>query len=276
MSPRERHAIRNTRLKYAARAPNFVIAGSATQAAGLPNHGTAVPRERLCRIEWRGVLPSLGSAVHRQRRQSTGNPPAASHLMAAGRTHYFRRRSRAVRKRRVWRGERRADFPSQRGPIRKSALGSRSCGRFCPTHAVDSKGVHDRLEKTEKMHKFSRFGVFCPSNQACGRPSGTHRVTPAKGLLGATKGNETERDAWFGAPTRAVIGGFFMRHPRALPATTLSADRKNFANCSSSDRFGSAGRDRSALFPRSGMSVASLFVTRVADPSAQPGNEETV
>ncbi len=174
----------------------------------------------------------------------------------------------------VWRGP--IGLPGRSGRIRKSALGSRSCGCFCSNDAVDSLGVHDRLEKTEKMHKFSRFGVFYPSNQACGRPSGTDRVFPAKDLLGAKTGNETERDARFGAPTRAVMGGFLMQHPRTPPAIALSADRRSLANCSSIGRSGSARRDRSAAAQRSGMGVASLFVTRVADPSAQPGNEETV
>jgi hypothetical protein len=166
--------------------------------------------------------------------------------------------------------------PGRSGRIRKSALGSRSCGRFCSADAVDSLGVHDRLEKTEKMHKFSGFGVFCPPNQACGRPSGTTREIPAKDRLGATTGNEVERDARFGAPTRAVMGGFLMQHPRTPPAIALSADRRSLANRASVSRFGSIGRGRSAVFPRSGMSVASLFVIRVADPSAQPVNEETV
>ena len=141
---------------------------------------------------------------------------------------------------------------------------------------VDSVGSHDRLEKTEKMHKFNRFGVFCPPNQACGRPSGTIRVIPAKDRLGAKTGNEVERDARFGAPTRAVMGGFLMQHPRTPPAIALSADRRSLANSASVSRFGSTGRDRSAVFPRSGMSVASLFVIRVAVPSAQPVNEEAV
>ena len=276
MSLCECRVIRNTRLKYAAREPYFVIARSATRAAGLPNHGIAVPRDFHCRRERRRGLPSPGSAVNRQSRQSAGNPQAASHLMAAGHAQLSGAQLRGTRRRPTSRRRGPVGLPWHRGRIRKSALGSRSCGPFCPANAVDSIGAHDRLEKTEKMHKFSRFGVFCPSNQACGCPSGTHRVTPANDLLGATKGNETERDAWFGAPTRAVIGGFLMQYPRALPATALSADRKSLANRPSADRFGSAGRDRSALFPTSGMSVASLFVTRVADPSAQPGNEEAV
>ena len=276
MSRCERRVIRNTRLKYAAREPYFVIARSATRATGLPNHGVAVPRDFHCRRERRGELPPSESAVNRQSRQSAGNPQAASHLMAAGHAQLSGAQLRGTRRRPTSRRRGPVGLPWHCGRIRKSALGSRSCGPFCPANAVDSIGAHDRLEKTEKMHKFSRFGVSYPSNQACGRPSGTDRVFPAKDLLGAKTGNETERDARFGAPTRVVMGGFLMQHPRAVPATALSADRKTPANCSSADRFGSAGRDRSALFPWSGTSVASLFVTRVADPSVQLGNEEAV
>jgi hypothetical protein len=221
-------------------------------------------------------LPSPGSAVNRHSCQPTGNPEAASHLVAAGGTQFLGVRSRPIGQRWTRRGNDRIDPPKPRRQIRKSALGSRSCGAFCPVAAVDSRGPHDRIEKTEKMHKFSRFGGFCPSNHACGRPSGTDRVVPARDLLGANTGNETERDARFGAPTRTVMGGFRMQHPPALHATTLSADRRSLANCSFADRFGSAGPDQSALSPRSGMGVASLFVRRIADPSALPANEEAV
>jgi hypothetical protein len=158
----------------------------------------------------------------------------------------------------------------------KSALSSRGCGPFCPTDAVDSVGVHDKLEKAKKMPKFNRFGDFTPSDPASERPSWTYRSTAGKDLPSAAMGNETERGARFGAPTRAVMGGFFMQHPRALPATTLSADRKSRANRRPADRFALAGRNRSATPLGSGMGVASLFVIRVADPSAQPGNEEAV
>ena len=276
MRLRKRREIRNTRPKYAAREPYFVIARSATRAAGFAKHGIAVPQERHCRREWRGVLPSPRSAVNRQSRQPAGNPKAASHLVAAGRAHLFGARSRAIRRGRIGRCGDPIGQPKYRRRIRKSALGARSCGRFCPGNAVDSRGAHDKLEKTEKMHNFSRFGVFRPSNQACERPSGTCCAFPTKDLLGANTGNEVERDAKFGAPTRAVMGGFLMQHPRASHAKALSAGRRSLANCSSADRFGSAGRDRPALSPRSGMSVAGLFVIRVADPSALPGNEEAV
>jgi hypothetical protein len=70
----------------------------------------------------------------------------------------------------VWRGP--IGLPDHSGRIRKSALGSRSCGLFCSEDAVDSLGVHDRLEKTEKMHKFNRFGVFCPPIRRAGAQAG--------------------------------------------------------------------------------------------------------
>jgi hypothetical protein len=217
---------------------------------------------------------------HRRLTDGTVNQPATRRqlriLWRQVTRSFFGARSRARRTSQRSRGGNPSDAARHRGRIGKSALQSRGCGRLCPTGAVVSVGVHDKLEKAKKMHKFNRFGDFFTSDPALERPSCTYRSTAGKDLPSAGMGNETERCARFGAPTRAVMGGFFMQHPRALPATTLSADRKSRANRWPADRFALAGRNRSATPLGSGMGVASLFVIRVADPSAQPGNEEAI
>jgi hypothetical protein len=65
---------------------------------------------------------------------------------------------------------------------RKSALESRGCSHFCPTVAVDTAELHDKIRKAQKMHKFNKFGVFSPPS----RRGGT-RAEPTAAFLRSTR-----------------------------------------------------------------------------------------
>jgi hypothetical protein len=83
---------------------------------------------------------------------------------------------------------------------RKSALESRGCSHFCPTVAVDTAELHDKIRKAQKMHKFNKFGVFSPPQQAWWYSRGAHRSVPAE----HTQESEPERHA--GRSTRSRGG----------------------------------------------------------------------
>ncbi len=44
--------------------------------------------------------------------------------------------------------------------MNKSALGSRSCSRFCPAAAVDTPGPHDKLEKRKRCTNSMSSALF--------------------------------------------------------------------------------------------------------------------
>jgi hypothetical protein len=156
----------------------------------------------------------------------------------------------------------------------KSALDSRSCSCFCPAAAVDTTRPHDRLEKAQKMHKFNKFGVTSPLHQARWHSRRVHREVPAEHARGSGFGRRGRVIDEVSGQIRTHVDGFGMQQSPRLCATTLSASGKGLAN--SSLRVGSKAtwRHRTSLSPRSGMGVAVIFAMRVADPSAQPGQEE--
>ena len=158
--------------------------------------------------------------------------------------------------------------------MNKSALGSRSCRSFCPSAAVDTTGPHDRLAKAQKMHEFNKFGVTSPLHQARWYSRRVHRGAPAEHARGSEYGRRGRVIDEVSGQTRTHVDGYGMQQLPRRCATTLSASGNRFANPSLRAHSEATSRHRASLSPRSGMSVAVICAMRVADPSAQPGQEE--
>ncbi len=215
--------------------------------------------------------------MYRRSRQGAGRPEATSHQTAAPRArpdrvdHKIFQRAEPVRPH---------TFPPPRscagrsGSATKSALGSRSCGCFCPAAAVDTTGPHDKLEKAQKMHKFNKFGVTSPLHQARWHSRRVHRGVPAEHVRGSEYGRRNRVIDEVSGQTRTHVDGFGMQQSPGLCAITLSASGKRRANPSLRIRSEATWQHRTSLSPRSGMSVAEVSAMRVADRSAQPGQEE--
>jgi hypothetical protein len=215
--------------------------------------------------------------VCRRSRQRAGGSEAASHQTAAPRARSDRVDHKIFECAKPVRPRGRPPPGSRAGrsaPTTKSALGSRSCSRFCPAAAVDTTGPHDKLEKAQKMHKFNKFGVTSPPHQARWHSRRVHREVPAEHARGSGFGRRGRVIDEISGQTRTHMDGFGMQQSPRLCATTLSACGKKLANLSLRVGSKAAWRHRTSLSPRSGMGVAVIFAMRVADPSAQPGQED--
>lgn len=156
----------------------------------------------------------------------------------------------------------------------KSALGSRSCDRFCPAAAVDTTGPHDRLEKAQKMHEFNKFGGTSPLLQARRQSRRVRRGVPAEHACGSEYGRRGRVIDEVSGRIRTHVDGFGMQRSPGLCAAPLSASGKRRTNPPLNVWSRAASQHRTSLSPRSGMGVAVISAMRVADPSAQPGQEE--
>jgi len=160
------------------------------------------------------------------------------------------------------------------GSTPKSALVSRSCGCFCPAAAVDTTGPHDRLEKAQKMHEFNKFGVTSPLHPARWHSRRVRSGVPAEYARGSEYGRRGRVIDEVSGQTRTHVDGFGMQQPPELCAITLSASGKRLSNPLLRVRSEATQQHRTSLSLRYGMGVAMTSAMRVADPSAQPGQEE--
>ena len=216
-------------------------------------------------------------AVYRRSRQGAGSSEATSHQTAAPRDRSDRVDHKIFKCAKPVCPRGRPPPGSRAGrsaPTTKSALGSRSCSRFCPAAAVDTTGPHDKLEKAQKMHKFNKFGVTSPLHQARWHSRKVHRGVPTEHVHGSECGRRGRVIDEVSGQTRTYVDGFGMQQSPGLCATTLSASGKRRANPSLRVRSVAIWQHRAPLSPRSGMGVAVIFAMRVADPSAQPGQED--
>jgi len=78
------------------------------------------------------------------------------------------------------------DLPTGRaGATNKSALGSRSCGRFCPEAAVDTPEPHDKLEKRKRCTNSMSSALFPLFTKRGGTPAEFTAKFPQKAHVGA-------------------------------------------------------------------------------------------
>ena len=91
-------------------------------------------------------------------------------------------------------------------------------------------------------------------------------------------GANTDGAAWVidevSGQTRTHVDGFGMQQPPELCAITLSASGKRLSNPLLRVRSEATQQHRTPLSLRYGMGVAMISAMRVADPSAQPRQEE--
>ncbi len=149
-------------------------------------------------------------------RQRAGSSEAASHQAAAPRARFNRVDQKIFECAKPLR-------PGSRPPpgralgrsasATKSAFGSRSCSRFCPAAAVDTREPDDKLEKAQKMHKFNNFGVISPHHQARWHS----RKVPAEHARGSGCGRRSRVIDEVSGRTRTHVDGFGMQQsPRLL------------------------------------------------------------
>jgi len=124
------------------------------------------------------------------------------------------------------------------------------------------------------MHDFNGFGVFFPLYEARWNSRRVHRRVPAEHLRGSEFGRRDRVIDVVSGQTRTYVDGFGMQQSLKFCATTRSSSGKKPANSALRARSEATRRHGSPISPRSGMGVATFFAMRVADPSAQPGQEE--
>lgn len=202
---------------------------------------------------------------------------ATSHQMAAPRARFDCSDRKIIERQHLHphaAAHRPGPFARRSGWMRKSALDSRSCSCFCPAIAVDTAEPHDKIEKAQKMREFNDFGVFSPPRQALWYSSGVHRGVSAKRAQQSEDGQRSRTINGVSGRTRIHLDGFGMQRSPRLCATSRSSSGKRLANPLSQARSEAIRQHRSSLSARYGMSVAVFSAMRVADPSAQPGQEE--
>ena len=101
-------------------------------------------------------------------------------------------------------------------------------------------------------------------------------MLPRNACVGVKKPVKREANHEVSGRTRNPVDVFGMHQSPGLCAMNRSADCRSAAKSPSAIRFAVTSRECTLVFPGSGMSVAGLFPMRVADRSAQPGQEEAV